>query len=92
MNNLQDILYKVHIKQVIGTTQLNVKNVQIDSRCVSNGSVFIAIKGDKTDGHHFIEQVIQNGAIAVICQTIPERIDPNITYVLVENTHEALAV
>ncbi|HNJ58842.1 MAG TPA: UDP-N-acetylmuramoyl-L-alanyl-D-glutamate--2,6-diaminopimelate ligase [Chitinophagaceae bacterium] len=92
MNNLQDILYKVHIKQVIGTTQLNVKDVQIDSRCVTNGSIFIAIKGDKTDGHHFIEQVIQNGAIAVICQTIPERIDPSITYVLVENTHEALAV
>jgi UDP-N-acetylmuramoyl-L-alanyl-D-glutamate--2,6-diaminopimelate ligase len=58
LENLQDILYKVHIKQVVGTTSVAINDIQIDSRNVSKNSLFVAIKGEKTDGHKFFEEVI----------------------------------
>jgi UDP-N-acetylmuramoyl-L-alanyl-D-glutamate--2,6-diaminopimelate ligase len=83
---LQDILYKVNIRSVTGSTAIEVKDLQIDSRKVSTGTCFIAIKGYATDGHQFIDKAIGNGAVAIICETLPSIIKENITYVQVENT------
>ncbi|MBW7951167.1 MAG: UDP-N-acetylmuramoyl-L-alanyl-D-glutamate--2,6-diaminopimelate ligase, partial [Chitinophagaceae bacterium] len=91
MKNLQDILYKVRIKEVYGSTDIDVNDIQIDSRNVKQGSVFIAIKGEKTDGHKFFDKVIEQGVVAIICEALPKKILDNITYVQVENTHEAVA-
>jgi len=91
LKNLQDILYKVRIKEVHGSTDIDVNDIQIDSRNVKQGSVFIAIKGEKTDGHKFFDKVIEQGVVAIICEVLPEKIFDNITYVQVENTHEAVA-
>ena len=60
--------------------------MQIDSRKVSSGSCFIAIKGSVTDGHQFIETAIGNGAQAVICDTLPEILHKGIAYIQVENS------
>ena len=91
MMQLKDILYKVTINVVIGDTRINVNNACFDSRQVSDGDVFIALKGTTVDGHRYIDAVIKNGAIAVVCEVLPEKIVDGITYIEVENTNKALA-
>ena len=86
---LQDILYKARIRSVQGNLNLEIKNLQTDSRNVSKGSAFIAVKGVKMDGHEFIEKAIANGAIAIIAETLPENLNEKITYVQVENSAAA---
>lgn len=88
---LQDILYKVQLKQVYGNTAVEVSDIQIDSRRVSKGSLFVAITGEQTDGHNFIDKSIESGAKVVVCEIMPSSFFENITYVLVENSHEAVA-
>ena len=58
---LNDILYKTNIRSVRGNTHIGVEGLQLDSRKVTAGSCFIAVKGTVTDGHEFIEQLIQSG-------------------------------
>ncbi len=92
MKNLQDILYKVHLKEVHGSTALDVKDIQIDSRKVSKGSVFVAIKGEQTDGHKFFDKAIELGAAVIVCEVFPKKFVEDITYLQVENSHEAVAL
>ncbi len=91
MKELQDILYKVRLQSVNGKTDVQVKDVQIDSRKVSAGSVFVAIRGEKTDGHKFIEKAIESGASVIVCEVMPDNITEGITYVQAVNTNEAVA-
>lgn len=88
---LRDILYKVSIRSVAGYTELEVKDIQIDSRKVKAGSVFVAVKGVVTDGHQFIEKAVENGAVAVVGEQLPSGISENITRVEVENSAAAAA-
>jgi UDP-N-acetylmuramoyl-L-alanyl-D-glutamate--2,6-diaminopimelate ligase len=83
---LKDILYKVSIRSVKGNTNIEVKDLQIDSRKVSAGSCFIAVKGSVVDGHRFIETAINNGASVIVCETIPAILKETVTYVEVENS------
>ena len=91
MKKLSDILYKVHLLSVHGSTDVEVNNVQIDSRKISAGSLFVAIRGEKSDGHHFISTAIKSGAAVIICEDLPEEKNEAITYIQVSNTHEAVA-
>lgn len=91
MKKLQDILYKVRLQSVNGTTDTDVKNIQIDSREISAGSAFVAITGEKVDGHNYIDKAIEMGSIAIVCQVMPSRLKEGITYIQVNNTHEAVA-
>ena len=83
---LKDILYKVSLRTVKGNTNIAVKDLQIDSRKVSHGSCFIAVRGTVADGHRFIETAITNGATAIVCETLPAILKNNITYLQVENS------
>jgi len=83
---LQDILYKAGIRSVTGRTDVEVKDVQTDSRKVTEGSVFIAIRGVNVDGHQFIEKVVANGAVAVVAEQLPVVLKEGVTYVQVENS------
>lgn len=89
---LQQILYKVNIISVTGSTDIEVKDLQLDSRKVSNGTCFIAEKGTLSDGHHFIEAAISNGAVAVICEKLPEVLSGKILYIVVENSAIAAGI
>jgi UDP-N-acetylmuramoyl-L-alanyl-D-glutamate--2,6-diaminopimelate ligase len=86
---LQDILYKVSIRSVVGKTDIEVKDIQIDSRKVKKGCVFVAVKGAAADGHQFIDKAIESGAAAVISETIPLSVKEGIVYVQVENSAAA---
>ncbi|HEY0677552.1 MAG TPA: UDP-N-acetylmuramoyl-L-alanyl-D-glutamate--2,6-diaminopimelate ligase [Chitinophagaceae bacterium] len=89
---LQDILYKVPLRSVKGSLEIEVTGLQLDSRKVEKGSVFIAIRGVLTDGHQFIPQVTDAGAAAVVCETLPPDLNDQCVYVQVENTAMAAAL
>jgi UDP-N-acetylmuramoyl-L-alanyl-D-glutamate--2,6-diaminopimelate ligase len=89
MTQLQDILYKVKIRSVSGSTAIAISDLQTDSRRVQPGSAFIAIKGSATDGHDFIGKAIELGAAAIICETMPAQITEGVTYVQTDNSAEA---
>lgn len=91
MNILKDILYKVAIEAVKGSTEIAVNNIDFDSRKIEENDVFIAIRGAVADGHEFIETAINKGATAIICDTFPENIVAGVTYVQVKDTNRALA-
>ena len=91
MKILKDILYKVAIEAVHGSTEIAIHKMDFDSRKIEANDVFIAIRGSISDGHDFIEKAIQQGAVAVICDTFPETIVKGITYVQVKDTNAALA-
>ena len=91
MAQLKDILYKVTINAVVGSTSIEVNGIDFDSRKIRTNDVFVAIKGATVDGHNFIAKAIENGATAVICEELPNELADKITYVEVESASKALA-
>lgn len=92
MAKLQDILYNVHLQAVTGKTNLEVTDIQTDSRKIKEGSVFIAINGVVTNGHHFIESAIENGAKVIVCEVMPPLLNEGINYLQVNNANETAAL
>jgi len=88
---LKDILYKVAIESVKGSTEVAVNKIEFDSRKVQENDVFVAIRGTVSNGHDFIEKAINLGAIVIVCDTLPEIIVTGITYIQVKDTNSALA-
>ncbi|MDZ4795652.1 MAG: UDP-N-acetylmuramoyl-L-alanyl-D-glutamate--2,6-diaminopimelate ligase [Bacteroidota bacterium] len=87
---LSDILYKVNIRSVAGSTSVEVNDIQIDSRKNKPGSAFVAVKGTAADGHQFIEEAIENGATVIVYEDSGLRTpDSQLTYVQVENSAAA---
>ena len=89
---IEDILYKLRTKEVIGPTDTNIASIHFDSRKIENGSMFVAQSGTQVDGHNFIESSILAGAVAVICEVLPESLNPNVCYIQVEDSSVALGV
>lgn len=89
---LKDILYKVTINAVVGSTGVGVTAIDFDSRNIKSGYVFVAIKGSVSDGHKFIDIAIKQGAVAVVCDVLPEKLSDGVTYVEVDNSSKALAI
>tara|TARA_R110002050_G_scaffold162939_2_gene292880 strand:- start:26008 stop:27471 length:1464 start_codon:yes stop_codon:yes gene_type:complete len=90
MKLLKDILYRSRIKEVIGTTNLAIERVCFDSREVKQFSVFVAVSGTTVNGHKFIEKAIELGAIAIVCESFPEKMHEHISYVKVSDSAESL--
>ena len=92
MKLLKDILYRVTINRVTGSTSVAINNIEFDSRKIKFNDVFVAIKGVLSDGHDYIEKATDLGALVVICEKIPDKIINGITYVEVDNSNLALSV
>lgn len=86
---LQNILYKVRNTALNGSTAIEINGLTQDSRSVVAGNAFIAARGVHTDGHQFIESAIEKGAVAIICEEMPEWNYKHVTYVKVDNAQEA---
>lgn len=84
-------MYKVGIEAVKGSTDIEIGQIHFDSRKVTDGDVFVAIRGSVSDGHEFIEKAINLGAVAIVCDELPEVIVTGITYVQVSDTNSAMA-
>ena len=91
MKKLKDLLYNVSINEVHGSTDIEINQLVFDTRLLKQGDVFIAQKGWKVDGHSFINLAIELGATAIICEDALENYENNITYILVDDSSEALA-
>ena len=89
---LKDILYKVAIESVQGNTSIGINEIQFDSRKIVFNDVFVAVRGTLTDGHQYITKAAEQGAIAIICETVPEQVINGITYVCVADSAKALAI
>ncbi len=89
---LKDILYKVPLDSVVGNTAVAVTNLHFDSRNVSLNDVFVAVKGTLSDGHEYIAKAVAQGAIAIVCEELPENIVNGVTYVTVTSSSSALAI
>lgn len=88
---LKDILYKVAIEVVKGSTEMTIGKIEFDSRKVQENDVFVAIRGSVSNGHDFIEKAINLGATVIVCDTLPEVIVTGVTYIQVKDTNSALA-
>ncbi|MBD79264.1 MAG: UDP-N-acetylmuramoyl-L-alanyl-D-glutamate--2,6-diaminopimelate ligase [Crocinitomicaceae bacterium] len=92
MRLLKDILYRVPIENVIGNTNVALENICFDSREVGQFTAFVAIPGTQVDGHRFIDNALDAGANAIICEELPEETRDEVCYVKVQNCHAALAL
>jgi len=88
---LKEIIYKVGIEAVKGSTDIAIDKIEFDSRKIGANDAFVAIRGTISNGHDYIETAIWNGAIAIICDTLPANITHGITYIQVKDTNKALA-
>ena len=88
---LKDILYKVALEAVKGSTDVAVNKIEFDSRKIVSGDAFVAIKGTVSDGHDFIAKAISLGASVVVCETLPDTVSEGVTYIQVADTSSALA-
>lgn len=87
---LKDLLVKVNLLSIIGSSEVDVTGVNIDSRQVKKGHLFVAVKGTQVDGHRFIDKAIEQGAVAILCEDVPEKVVDDITYVQVNSTEQAV--
>lgn len=88
--NLQELLKSIKSLAIIGDTDVDITGVNIDSRRISNGHAFVAMKGTQVDGHQFIPKAIELGAKAILCEDMPEDRTDGVTYVQVASTAEAV--
>ena len=92
MKLLSEILYKAGLEEVVGSTNVAISSIAFDSRKIKKDSLFIAIRGTVSDGHHFIDKSILSGAIAVVCEEIPEEKHEKVTYIRVKDSSIALGI
>lgn len=90
MNNLNDILTSLDVVKLVGQSDIDLTGVNSDSRKVEPGSLFVATRGTQVDGHDYIASAIEKGAMAVVCEILPEKLSPDVVYVVVKNTNVAL--
>lgn len=84
LNNLtRDIQF---IQLILPKNEVDITGVNIDSRQVKEGDMFIAMRGTQVDGHKYISTAEEQGAVAIVCETLPERINPNVVYVRVADS------
>jgi UDP-N-acetylmuramoyl-L-alanyl-D-glutamate--2,6-diaminopimelate ligase len=92
MKLLKDILYGVRLTNIHGNTNIAIETLCLDSRKVKNLSLFAAISGTQTDGHHYIDTAIAAGATAIVCEQLPIELKEGVTYVLVDDSSVALGI
>lgn len=89
---VRDILYKVTLDKVVGNTAVAIRGIHFDSRAVGLDDVFVAIRGSLSDGHEYIKMACDKGAVAIVCEEIPEETINGITYIQVRDSQQALAI
>ena len=86
---LNELLKAVHPIQVVGSTDIEITGINIDSRQVETGNLFIAMRGTQADGHVYIPAALGKGAIAILCEDFPESLQDHVTYIQVKDSEDA---
>lgn len=87
---LTDLLKAIQPKKIIGDTDKEIMGVNIDSRLIEQGHLFMAMRGTQADGHAYISSAIAKGAIAILCEELPEKIEKEISYIVVNDSEDAV--
>ena len=87
---LKDIINDIHVVTTVGDTNIDICDVDIDSRKVGPGHLFVAIKGTQTDGHQYIGKAVEQGAAAILCEEMPGELHDGVCYVQVASTEQAV--
>ena len=90
MKSLKQLIATLDSAQVFGQVEVEVNGLQIDSRSVSSGNLYAAMKGTTVDGHTFIEGCLNAGASAILCEVLPASLRDGVAYVLVDHVAKAL--
>ncbi len=90
MKKVHEIIKGISIISVLGDKDTVISGITFDSRNVTRGSMFVAVRGVKTDGHEFIDNAVREGALAIMCETIPENRAGNICWIKTGDTAKAL--
>ena len=92
--NLQTLLSSIEVLEIKGDTGVDITGIESDSRKITKGSLFVAVRGTAVDGHTFINKAVENGAIAIVCEDIPEKTDAleNLTFIRVKDSAFALGM
>lgn len=87
---LSELLQNIKPTKTLGNMDVDIKGIEIDSRKVARDGLFVAMKGTQVDGHSFIPKALELGAVAVLCEDLPEKCPENVTFVQVTSTEEAV--
>lgn len=87
---LNEVLKNITPIKIVGNDNVEITGVNIDSRRIKAGHLFVAIRGTQVDGHQFIDKAIELGADAVLCEELPEKLSGHVTYVQVESTEDTV--
>jgi UDP-N-acetylmuramyl tripeptide synthase len=87
---LEKILKGINVVSLTGNNRIGIDNITFDSRYVIEGSLFVAVRGSKSDGHDFIDGAVKSGALVVICETLPNSPDKKITWIKTTDSAKAL--
>ena len=77
-------------QKVVGSVEKEVTGIEIDSRRIQKGAVFVAMRGTQVDGHTFIGKAIELGASVVVCEKLPETVQDEVTYLVYPNTEDVV--
>ena len=89
---LSEIIRNINPTGIVGDAEVEISDIDIDSRKAAPGHLFVAIKGTQTDGHKFIPKAIELGASAVLCEELPEETKAGVTYVTVDSTEASVGI
>ncbi len=92
MKKIKDILANCNLMEIVGEKDVDVVDITFDSRKVSQGTLFFAVKGTQVDGHDYIDNAIEKGASVIVCEKLPRKKADNVTYVKVDNSAYVLGV
>ncbi|MCF0160856.1 MAG: UDP-N-acetylmuramoyl-L-alanyl-D-glutamate--2,6-diaminopimelate ligase [Bacteroidaceae bacterium] len=87
---LKEVISKITTVSIQGLMDMDITGVQIDSRQITGGNLFVAIKGTQADGHKYIDKAIEKGAKAILCENLPEEKHTGICYITVKDTEDAV--
>ena len=87
---LEYILKSINVIETIGCINQEISGIQIDSRQIESGHLFVAVKGTQTDGHAYINKAIEKGASAIVCEMLPEELKKDVTYIKVMDTEDSV--
>ena len=91
MKLLSQILSKVEVVSFTASEDVQIEGLTYDSRQVKRGDCFFAVRGTQADGHRFIDKAVEAGAVAVVCEQLPEQLSPQVSYVVVKDSNAAMA-
>ena len=87
---LAELLKAIQPLQIVGGTDIEIEEVNIDSRKIGTGHLFMAMRGTQTDGHVYIPGAIEKGAVAVLCEELPTEVNSKVTYKQVDDSEDAV--